>query len=144
MQAAFYCSDCRKQYKTVTEMENHLSSYDHHHTKRLKELQLQQKQRRRVGSEEEQSAKRRKEQQQEETMLQRRIAAQAEAAHAVAPEPNATAKTELGKQKAVTTSTVGFSFGGGMKMGSKKQAKKALRGQQKKHIPSAFTSPFSR
>lgn len=34
----FYCETCRKQYKTVGEFDNHLSSYDHHHTKRLKEL----------------------------------------------------------------------------------------------------------
>ena len=29
---------CNKQYKTVVEFEEHLSSYDHHHTKRLKEM----------------------------------------------------------------------------------------------------------
>lgn len=29
----FYCELCDKQYKTVGEMSNHLSSYDHHHTK---------------------------------------------------------------------------------------------------------------
>jgi hypothetical protein len=28
---------CSKQYKSVAEIEEHLSSYDHHHTKRLKE-----------------------------------------------------------------------------------------------------------
>mmetsp|Transcript_51539 Transcript_51539/g.121022 ORF Transcript_51539/g.121022 Transcript_51539/m.121022 type:complete len:327 (+) Transcript_51539:22-1002(+) len=33
----FYCDICRKQYHISTEFENHLSSYDHHHTKRLKE-----------------------------------------------------------------------------------------------------------
>ncbi|KAF1782709.1 Zinc finger, C2H2 [Phytophthora cactorum] len=77
MQAAFFCADCRKQYKTVVEMENHLSSYDHHHTKRLRELQQQ---KRRAGSEEAQHVKRRKEQQQEELMLQKRIAAQTQAA----------------------------------------------------------------
>eukprot|EP00041_Stephanoeca_diplocostata_P015645 m.299295 g.299295 ORF g.299295 m.299295 type:complete len:521 (-) comp20108_c0_seq6:221-1783(-) len=34
----FYCDICRKQYTKVMEFDNHLSSYDHHHTKRLKEL----------------------------------------------------------------------------------------------------------
>ncbi|OWZ07370.1 hypothetical protein PHMEG_00020243 [Phytophthora megakarya] len=134
MQSAFYCSDCRKQYKTVTEMENHLSSYDHHHTKRLRDLQQQ---KRRLGSEEEQNAKRKKEQQQEELMLQRRIAAQ------VKPSiPDV--KIDVGEQaKPATTTTcskVGFNFGGGMKMGAKKPAKKALVGR---NVPSAFSNPFS-
>lgn len=34
----FYCDTCDKQYKNVKEMENHLSSYDHHHRKRFKEM----------------------------------------------------------------------------------------------------------
>lgn len=34
----FFCEPCRKQYKTVSEFDNHLSSYDHHHTLRLKDL----------------------------------------------------------------------------------------------------------
>lgn len=34
----FYCETCDKQYKNVLEMENHLSSYDHHHKKRLADL----------------------------------------------------------------------------------------------------------
>jgi hypothetical protein len=29
---------CDKQYKSIVEIEEHLSSYDHHHKKRLKEL----------------------------------------------------------------------------------------------------------
>jgi hypothetical protein len=29
---------CDKQYKSSAEMEEHLSSYDHHHTKRLREM----------------------------------------------------------------------------------------------------------
>lgn len=137
MQAAFYCSDCRKQYKTVTEMESHLSSYDHHHTKRLRELQQQQK--RRVGTEEEQSAKRRKELQQEELMLQRRIAAQAKAAADKEPRAVAAAvKSDTEKQaKPTGTAKVGFSFGGGVKPGVKKPVKKALA------VPSVFANPFT-
>lgn len=34
----FYCDICDKQYKNVSEMSNHLSSYDHHHKKRFKEM----------------------------------------------------------------------------------------------------------
>lgn len=138
MRAAFYCSDCRKQYKTVTEMETHLSSYDHHHTKRLRELQQQ---KRRVGSEEEQNAKREKEQEKERLMLQRRIAAQTQAAQAktvVTSEPVAAVRND--NEKPVATINVGFGFGGGMKMGLKKPAKKALVGR---NVPSAFSSPFS-
>ena len=29
---------CEKQYKSIAELEEHLSSYDHHHKKRLKEM----------------------------------------------------------------------------------------------------------
>jgi hypothetical protein len=29
----FYCEICDKQYKATMEFQNHLSSYDHHHTK---------------------------------------------------------------------------------------------------------------
>ncbi|KNC76852.1 hypothetical protein SARC_10672, partial [Sphaeroforma arctica JP610] len=39
----FYCADCVKQYVTVMQFENHMSSYDHHHTKRLKELARREK-----------------------------------------------------------------------------------------------------
>ncbi|KAK9806345.1 hypothetical protein WJX72_010872 [[Myrmecia] bisecta] len=35
----FYCETCHKQYSSAMEMETHLSSYDHHHKKRLKEMQ---------------------------------------------------------------------------------------------------------
>ncbi|KAH7489156.1 G patch domain-containing protein 8 [Phytophthora ramorum] len=134
MQAAFYCADCRKQYKTVTEMENHLSSYDHHHAKRLRDLQQQ---KRRVGSEE-QSAKRRKEQEKDELLLQRRIAAQSQAAQ-TKPLVNETTATNIQKQENATTTNIGFSFEGGVKMGLKKPAKKTLAGRS---VPSAFANPF--
>ena len=41
--SAFYCDVCAKQYSKVTEFENHLSSYDHHHKKRFREMQQEQK-----------------------------------------------------------------------------------------------------
>ncbi|KAM7273219.1 hypothetical protein ACFE04_027883 [Oxalis oulophora] len=34
----FYCGLCSKQYKTAMEFEVHLSSYDHNHRKRFKEM----------------------------------------------------------------------------------------------------------
>ncbi|KAJ3043670.1 hypothetical protein HDV00_004443 [Rhizophlyctis rosea] len=37
--AAFYCALCDKQYSKISEYEAHLSSYDHHHRKRFKEMQ---------------------------------------------------------------------------------------------------------
>ncbi|RHZ59947.1 hypothetical protein Glove_360g34 [Diversispora epigaea] len=36
--AAFYCPLCDKQYTKITEYETHLSSYDHNHRKRFKEM----------------------------------------------------------------------------------------------------------
>jgi hypothetical protein len=29
---------CSKQYRSIVEFEEHMSSYDHHHTKRLREM----------------------------------------------------------------------------------------------------------
>ncbi|KAK9826875.1 hypothetical protein WJX81_002576 [Elliptochloris bilobata] len=37
-QRNLFCETCHKQYKTAAELETHLSSYDHHHKKRLMEL----------------------------------------------------------------------------------------------------------
>ena len=137
MHAAFYCSDCRKQYKSVTEMENHLSSYDHHHTKRLKELQQQQK--RRPGSEEAQSVKHEKEQVKERLLLQRRIAAQTQAARAdTAKTEGSVVAVKSDSEKSAGTTKGGFEFSGGVKIGSKKKA--ALAGR---NVPSAFLNPFS-
>ncbi|CAN8255820.1 unnamed protein product [Cochlearia groenlandica] len=34
----FFCELCSKQYRTVMEFEGHLSSYDHNHKKRFKEM----------------------------------------------------------------------------------------------------------
>ncbi|KAI8613739.1 hypothetical protein BC830DRAFT_1130853 [Chytriomyces sp. MP71] len=36
---AFYCELCDKQYSKISEYEAHLSSYDHNHKKRFKEMQ---------------------------------------------------------------------------------------------------------
>eukprot|EP00201_Polytomella_parva_P008369 CAMPEP_0175065078 /NCGR_PEP_ID=MMETSP0052_2-20121109/15706_1 /TAXON_ID=51329 ORGANISM="Polytomella parva, Strain SAG 63-3" /NCGR_SAMPLE_ID=MMETSP0052_2 /ASSEMBLY_ACC=CAM_ASM_000194 /LENGTH=322 /DNA_ID=CAMNT_0016331535 /DNA_START=33 /DNA_END=1001 /DNA_ORIENTATION=- len=37
----FYCETCDKQYKMATELSEHLSSYDHHHRKRMRESMAQ-------------------------------------------------------------------------------------------------------
>ncbi|TYZ57183.1 hypothetical protein PybrP1_013145 [[Pythium] brassicae (nom. inval.)] len=120
--AAFLCRDCQKQYKTVKEMENHLSSYDHHHRKRLQELKKPH------VTASEQDAKRKREQQHEAAVLQKRIelaAASAAAAPAsAAATPTAAAAAP---RPSAGAAKVGFSFGGA-KSGaglSKKPLKKA-------------------
>lgn len=34
----FYCDVCQKQYASALELDQHLSSYDHHHRKRMTEM----------------------------------------------------------------------------------------------------------
>lgn len=46
--SVFFCDWCNKQYVKITEWENHLSSYDHHHTKRFREMQVEQRARNKV------------------------------------------------------------------------------------------------
>ncbi|KAI8916499.1 hypothetical protein DFJ77DRAFT_509903 [Powellomyces hirtus] len=41
--AAFYCKLCDKQYSKISEYETHLSSYDHNHRQRFKDMQDQSK-----------------------------------------------------------------------------------------------------
>lgn len=38
MLRAFYCELCDKQYSKISEYEQHLQSYDHHHKKRFKDM----------------------------------------------------------------------------------------------------------
>ena len=52
----FFCAVCDKQYKTVQEFAQHLSSYDHHHRKRFAEMKEAQKDR--PGAAEERDAPR--------------------------------------------------------------------------------------
>ncbi|CAM9500835.1 unnamed protein product [Hapterophycus canaliculatus] len=69
MNKEFYCETCDKQYKNVSEMSNHYSSYDHHHVKRLKEAAEAEKARR--GK----TFNREKEQKKEWEEMQRRLKA---------------------------------------------------------------------
>ncbi|CAH0473490.1 unnamed protein product [Peronospora belbahrii] len=137
MQAAFYCSNCRKQYKSVTEMENHLSSYDHHHTKRLKDLQHQ---KRRVGSEEEQSMKREKEQAKEQLILQQRMTAQKQAEQVKSMDTRVPLDgVKRNFENSMTETEGGFGFGG-IKIGRKKTGKKVLSGC---NATLGFSNPFA-
>lgn len=141
IQAAFLCTDCQKQYKTVTEMENHLSSYDHHHRKRLQELKKQ------SVSAHAQDAKRKREQQHEAAMLQKRIelAAAATASASVSAHPPVVESGGPGKVSLpqAVPAKVGFSFGAkvgkpGAFLGKKPQ-KKALN-----PMASAFANPIQK
>lgn len=38
MKKTFFCEICHKQYNSAMELDTHLSSYDHHHKKRLQEM----------------------------------------------------------------------------------------------------------
>ena len=71
MNKEFYCEICDKQYKTVGEFSNHLSSYDHHHTKRLRET----KEANRARSASKAGDQAKKDQLRMEKEMQRRIAA---------------------------------------------------------------------
>jgi hypothetical protein len=67
----FYCKICSKQYKTVGEMSNHLSSYDHHHKKRFDEMKKMQ----RGARSHETQKKRQKEKKREEAEMNKRMQA---------------------------------------------------------------------
>ncbi|KAF1326046.1 hypothetical protein FI667_g8701, partial [Globisporangium splendens] len=142
VESAFFCQDCQKQYKTVKEMENHLSSYDHHHRKRLQELKKS------SLSAVEQDSKRKREQQHEAMMLQKRIESAAAAgagssATQTREESSASSAVDntLQRDKLATTK-IGFSFGGNAKskgatgvFGAKKSPKKIVT------LASAFANP---
>ena len=71
--AEFYCAICDKQYKSVSEMSNHLSSYDHHHKKRF--VEMKEAERARSGGDAAADAKRERERKREEKEMRRRMAA---------------------------------------------------------------------
>ncbi|CAL5228252.1 g11353 [Coccomyxa viridis] len=64
-----FCETCQKQYKSATEMETHLSSYDHHHKKRLVEMKAMNAERTRG----EREKKERRRQEKEAARLQQQI-----------------------------------------------------------------------
>ncbi|KAK9918676.1 hypothetical protein WJX75_005881 [Coccomyxa subellipsoidea] len=64
-----YCETCHKQYKSAAELDTHLSSYDHHHKKRLIEMKAMTSERTRS----ERERKERKRQEKEAAKLQEQI-----------------------------------------------------------------------
>ncbi|KAJ3353538.1 G patch domain-containing protein 8 [Allomyces javanicus] len=81
---AFYCELCDKQYAKAAEFENHLSSYDHHHRKRLKALRDSE---RKPKGEGERAAKRAKKQDEDEVLRMMRAATGGRAASSVVSVP---------------------------------------------------------
>ncbi|KNE68926.1 hypothetical protein AMAG_13562 [Allomyces macrogynus ATCC 38327] len=77
----FYCELCDKQYAKATAFENHLSSYDHHHRKRLKALRESE---RKPKGEGERAAKRAKKEDEDEVLRMMRAATGAGAAGSAA------------------------------------------------------------
>eukprot|EP00892_Ulva_mutabilis_P004815 jgi/Ulvmu1/2705/UM014_0161.1 len=71
MNRTFYCEVCCKQYKSIAELEEHLSSYNHHHRKRLQELKQMELERTRDVR----SKKESKRQAKEQARLMKQIAA---------------------------------------------------------------------
>ncbi|KAF7722185.1 hypothetical protein EC973_003565 [Apophysomyces ossiformis] len=66
---AFYCELCDKQYRNISEYEQHLQSYDHHHRKRFKDMKEQARKSAFVQSDREK--KRERERKREERELKR-------------------------------------------------------------------------
>ncbi|CAO3626923.1 unnamed protein product [Cunninghamella blakesleeana] len=69
VKSAFYCDLCDKQYNKVSEFDQHLQSYDHHHKKRLKEMKESTK--KSAIGQSEKERKREKERRREEKELKR-------------------------------------------------------------------------
>ncbi|KNE69458.1 hypothetical protein AMAG_13814 [Allomyces macrogynus ATCC 38327] len=84
----FYCELCDKQYAKAAEFENHLSSYDHHHRKRLKALRESERKPKDAG---ERAAKRAKKQDEDEVLRMMRAATGAGATGSAALVPAAPA-----------------------------------------------------
>lgn len=142
MQAAFFCADCQKQYKTVTEMESHLSSYDHHHCKRLRELRQQQKTVYGKPSE----LKRKREQAEEDKLMQRRIKLAADAAAEAPDKDTAGASAPIADPSVAAEpkhAKVGFRFGSiPMKGAAAAKKKSGIGAKVTSAIPAAFANPF--
>lgn len=88
----FLCELCNKQYTKVSEYDNHLSSYDHHHTKRLKELREREKAQKRGG-------KKKRAKKEQEREMARITALAAKAQQAKAPTASVAAPVTKGWQQ---------------------------------------------
>ncbi|GMH32867.1 hypothetical protein BSKO_00701 [Bryopsis sp. KO-2023] len=104
----FYCQICHKQYQTIMEWEAHLSSYDHHHKKRLNEMKAM------VSGRSKRERKKREQKQLDKEMAN--LAQQSERARRQTEEPVSTAKSApRPPQPDLPTerNAIQFGFGGG-------------------------------
>ncbi|XAR52760.1 hypothetical protein NMG60_11020997 [Bertholletia excelsa] len=136
----FYCDLCNKQYKLAMEFEAHLSSYDHNHRKRFKEM------REMHGTSSRDDRQKREQQRQEREMAKfaqiadaRKQQQQQEQQEQVGPTPVSTAMrsaTALADQDQRKTLKFGFSAKGGM---SKNPASTAAK-KPKATVASVFSN----
>ncbi|DBA71730.1 TPA: hypothetical protein ACH3X2_011004 [Trebouxia sp. C0005] len=87
MQRTFYCQTCSKQYKNAAEMEAHMSSYDHHHKKRLIEMRVDEAERTRGVRDKKEKKRADKEMARLQAQIQAAQAAAAPASASDAPPP---------------------------------------------------------
>eukprot|EP00882_Tetradesmus_deserticola_P003079 GHRQ01003268.1.p1 GENE.GHRQ01003268.1~~GHRQ01003268.1.p1 ORF type:complete len:397 (+),score=163.19 GHRQ01003268.1:119-1309(+) len=83
----FYCQVCSKQYSTAMELEEHLSSYDHHHKKRLAEARAMELERTRDDRQRKEQRRQQREQQRLEEQIRKAQAAATKQQPAPAPPP---------------------------------------------------------
>eukprot|EP00879_Flechtneria_rotunda_P012601 GHRR01013159.1.p1 GENE.GHRR01013159.1~~GHRR01013159.1.p1 ORF type:complete len:392 (+),score=156.20 GHRR01013159.1:111-1286(+) len=84
----FYCQVCNKQYTSAMELEEHLSSYDHHHKKRLAEARAAELERTKdERMRKEQKRQQREQQRLEEQIRKAQMAAAMQQGHQQAPTP---------------------------------------------------------
>ncbi|KAL2917657.1 hypothetical protein HK105_202944 [Polyrhizophydium stewartii] len=127
VQAAFYCELCVKQYARIGEYDAHLSSYDHHHRKRFKEMQEASKRGMLLGQRKADSqAKDRMREERELQRMQAAMQARAQQAAPSASEPAADTDApapEATKPKAPMAFAFGAkkAVGGGMRFSLKKK-----------------------
>jgi hypothetical protein len=71
----FYCELCDKQYTRIAEYETHLSSYDHNHKKRFKDMRDFEAERNKEDRLKKQKKREEKERKEFEAMIARKAAA---------------------------------------------------------------------
>eukprot|EP00298_Acanthocystis_sp_HF-20_P005492 c15641_g1_i1.p1 GENE.c15641_g1_i1~~c15641_g1_i1.p1 ORF type:complete len:298 (+),score=129.72 c15641_g1_i1:78-971(+) len=97
----FYCEICAKQYKNISEMNNHLSSYDHNHKKRLTELKRSEGSR----GEDERKKRQKREEEKELNRIQTLAASLAENKQPQPPQPPPPPTTTQTDTTQTTTTT---------------------------------------
>ncbi|KAF5842031.1 hypothetical protein DUNSADRAFT_9600 [Dunaliella salina] len=102
LKRTFYCDECHKQYEKAMEFEQHLSSYDHHHKKRLQEMRIMQNERTR----DERAKKEARAMNKEMAKLQQQIHRAKQ--QAGAPPPPAPLPAEAAQQQPLAMPQAGF------------------------------------